>query len=187
MSRKIILSMHISINGMVAGPNGEMDWITTDDGVFDLVGNLTNHADAAIYGRRTYEMMEAYWPTADKKAEATRHDKKHAEWYRNARKIILSKSMKYRRISNTRFVSENIAAEITRIKNDDGGDILLFGSPSAARELMNGNLIDDYWLFVYPVVIGDGIALFSEELKINLTLVETKLFTSGIVGLHYSI
>lgn len=72
--RKLIISEHTTLDGFIAGPNGEMDWIRLDDAMFDLVGQFTNEANTALYGRVTYQMMEAYWPTAAEKPNATKHD-----------------------------------------------------------------------------------------------------------------
>jgi dihydrofolate reductase len=86
--KKIIVSMHTSLDGFVAGPNGEMNWIKFDDELFDFVGKMTDKADTALYGRKTYEMMHNYWPTADQKPNATKHDIEHAHWYKQSLKIV---------------------------------------------------------------------------------------------------
>ena len=86
--------MHVTLDGFVAGPNGEMDWITVDDEIFDYAGDRTDHADTALYGRVTYEMMEGYWPTAADQAGATKHDKQHAAWYNKVAKVVLSRTLK---------------------------------------------------------------------------------------------
>ena len=80
--RKIISFMHISLDGFVAGLNGEMDWIKVDEEIFDYVGKRISESDTALYGRITYEMMENYWPTAGDKPRATRHDIEHSKWYK---------------------------------------------------------------------------------------------------------
>ena len=69
--------MHTSLDGFVAGLNGEMDWINIDDAMFDFVATMTNKADTALYGRVTYEMMQSYWPTAGEQPNASKHDKEH--------------------------------------------------------------------------------------------------------------
>src|SRR5204863_1904533 len=79
--RKIISFMHISLDGFVAGLNGEMDWIKVDEEIFDHVGRRISEGDTALYGRVTYQMMENYWPTAADKQTATRHEIQHSKWY----------------------------------------------------------------------------------------------------------
>jgi len=92
--RKIISFMHISLDGFVAGPNGEMNWINVDQEIFDFVGKRISTGDTALYGRVTYEMMENYWPAAGAKPTATRHDIEHSKWYNNVQKVVLSKTLK---------------------------------------------------------------------------------------------
>src|SRR5215208_6430556 len=99
--KKLVLFMHASLDGFVAGPNGEMDWIKVDDEMFDYAGRETNEADTALYGRVTWEMMEAYWPTAANQPAATKHDIEHSEWYNKVTKVVLSKSMQGRNLKNT--------------------------------------------------------------------------------------
>ena len=85
--------MHISLDGFVAGPNGEMNWIKADQEIFDYVGKRISEGDTALYGRVTYQMMENYWPTAGEKPTATRHDIEHAKWYSKVHKVVLSNTM----------------------------------------------------------------------------------------------
>lgn len=149
--RKVISFMHISLDGFVAGPNGEMDWIKVDQEIFDHVGKRISRGDTALYGRVTYEMMESYWPAAADKPNATRHDIEHSKWYSKVHKVVLSKTMKDANLANTQFISDNLTDSIHEIKKGNGEDILLFGSPAATHSLMKLNLIDGYWLFVNPI------------------------------------
>ena len=106
--RSLVSFMHVSLDGFVAGPNGEMDWIKVDDEIFDYAGNRTNESDTALYGRVTWEMMEAYWPTAADKPNASKHDIQHSTWYNKVDKIVLSKSMKGKQLPNTIIISDDI-------------------------------------------------------------------------------
>src|SRR3979409_1602991 len=94
LMRKLVLFMHTSLDGFVAGPNGEMDWIKVDDEMFEYVGKRTNGADTALYGRVTYQMMEGDWPTAADRPNATKHDIEHSRWYNKVAKIVLSRTMR---------------------------------------------------------------------------------------------
>lgn len=184
--RKLVLFMHVSLDGLVAGPNGEMDWIHVDDKIFDFAADRTNKADMALYGRITYEMMQSYWPTAADKPNAGKHDIEHSRWYNNVRKIVLSKTMKGLNLHNTKIISEDIANEIRNIQNEEGKEIIIFGSPSASHTLMHENLIDEYWLFVNPVLLGKGIPLFKNiDDRIKLEFVSAQAFKSGVVCLNY--
>jgi dihydrofolate reductase len=197
--RKIISFMHISLDGFVAGPNGEMDWIKLDEEIFDYAGKRIGEGDTALYGRVTYEMMESYWPGAGDKPTASRHDIEHSKWYNKVHKVVLSKTMNpdsYREAgsTNTKIISENLSDRINEIKQSRNGgsqDILLFGSPTATHSLMQLNLIDGYWLFVNPIILGRGIPLFvdinpdSYRDKIKLKLLTTRQFACGVTELNY--
>ena len=184
--RKIISFMHISLDGFVAGPNGEMNWIKVDEEIFDHVEKRIGESDMALYGRVTYQMMENYWPTAADGPNASKHDIEHSKWYKQAHKIVLSKTMRGEDLTNTTIISDNLADSINKIKQQAGSEILLFGSPSATHALIQLNLIDGYWLFVNPVVLGHGIPLFADiKDQIKLKLLTTRQFTSGVTGLDY--
>ena len=178
--------MHISLDGFVAGPNGEMNWIKVDEEIFDHVGKRISETDTALYGRVTYQMMENYWPEAGNAPDASKHDIEHSKWYNSAHKIVLSKTMAGADLTNTAIISDNLADSINEIKQQPGSEILLFGSPTATHALMQLNLIDGYWLFVNPVILGHGIPLFADiKDKIKLTLLTTRQFTSGVTELNY--
>ena len=184
--RRLILSMHVSLDGFTAGPNGEMDWIKLDPALFDFVGKLTDTADAALFGRITYEMMQSYWPTAADKPNATRHDKEHAAWYKKVHKYVLSRTLDGSDLNNTTIISDNLVTNIQKLKQQQGKNIMIFGSPSASHALTAQCLIDDYWLFVNPILLGRGIPVFKNITeRINLKLLESKTF-SDVIGLHYS-
>ena len=193
--RKIISFMHISLDGFVAGPNGELNWAKVDEEIFDYVGKRISEGDTALYGRVTYQMMENYWPTAGDKPTATKHDIEHSKWYSKVHKIVLSKTMKETGLNNTTIISDNLSDRINEIKQSrpaSGGsgskDILLFGSPTATHSLIQQNLIDGYWLFVNPIILGQGIPLFIDiKDKIKLILLTTRQFTCGVTELNYTV
>lgn len=184
--RNLIFFMHTSLDGFVAGLNGEMNWIHIDNEMFDFVATMTEKADAALYGRVTYEMMQAYWPTAGDKPNASKHDKEHSAWYKKVSKIVLSKTLNADELENTRVISDDLIHNINQIKQQEGKNILIFGSPRASHSLLSKGLIDEFWLFVNPVLLGQGMPLFNGITEITkLALVETKTFSSGVIALHY--
>ncbi len=185
---KLISFMHLSLDGFVAGPKGEMDWIKVDEEIFDYVGKRISESDTALYGRVTYQMMENYWPGAGDKPGASRHDIEHSKWYSKVYKVVLSKTMKGNSLPDTKIISDNIQREINEVKQQTAKDILLFGSPTATHSLIEANLIDGYWLFVNPVILGQGIPLFTGiKDKIKLKLLNTHQFTSGVTELGYEV
>ena len=184
--RKLIFFMHTSLDGFVAGLHGEMDWIKVDDSIFDFVSTMTDQADTALYGRVTYKMMQSYWPTAGEQPNASRHDKEHSAWYNKVSKIVLSKTISEKGLDNTIFIGDQLADNINKIKNQDGKNILIFGSPRASHSLLKEGLIDEFWLFVNPVLLGQGIPLFKGTAETTkLKLIETKTFSCGVIALQY--
>ncbi|MFT3822902.1 MAG: dihydrofolate reductase family protein [Chitinophagaceae bacterium] len=186
--RNIISFMHISLDGFVAGPNGEMDWIKVDEEIFDFVGKRISEGDTALYGRVTYQMMESYWPAAGEKPGASRHDMEHSKWYNKIHKVVLSRTMKDADLASSTIISDNLSDRINEIKQQGSKEILLFGSPSATHALIQQNLIDGYWLFVNPVILGQGIPLFTGiKDKVKLQLLTTRQFTNGVTELNYTV
>jgi dihydrofolate reductase len=184
--RRLIYFMHSSLDGFVSGTNGEMNWITVDDEIFDFVATMTDQADTALYGRTTYQMMEAYWPTAAEKPSASKHDKEHAAWYNQVSKVVLSRTMKETGLKNTRVFSDNLEENINKLKQQSGKNILIFGSPGASHSLLKYGLIDEFWIFMNPILLGQGIPLFKNISKtVLLELLEVKKFNSGVIALHY--
>lgn len=187
--RSLVFFMHASLDGFVAGTKGELNWVTVNDEIFGFVSTMTDQADTALYGRVTFQMMEAYWPKAGEKPNASKHDKDHSIWYKNVSKVVLSKTMKDTGLTNVKVIRDNLSENITNLKQgSDGGskNILIFGSPRASHSLLKMGLIDEYWIFVNPILIGLGIPLFQDVSdRIKLKLLESKTFTSGVVALHY--
>lgn len=178
--------MHISLDGFVAGLNGEMNWIKVDEELFDHVGKRIAETDTALYGRATYQMMESYWPTAGDQPDASKHDIEHSAWYKKAHKLVVSKTLQGADLTNTTIISHNLATHINEIKQQVGAEILLFGSPTATHSLFEENLIDGYWLFVNPIILGQGIPLFKDiNDRIKLNLLTSRTFSSGVTELSY--
>lgn len=184
--RTLVSFMHVSLDGFVDGPNGEMDWIKVDDEMFEYAGQRTNESDTALYGRVTYQMMEAYWPTAADQPNATKHDKEHGAWYNKVDKVILSKTMQGQQLPNTIIISDDIEHRMSALKQQAGKEIIIFGSPGASHTLMQLGLIDEFWLFVNPILLGKGIPMFKDVKEVTkLSLVKSIPFASGVVCLHY--
>ncbi|MCE1165751.1 MAG: dihydrofolate reductase family protein [Bacteroidetes bacterium] len=185
---KIISFMHMSLDGFVAGPNGEMDWIKVNDEIFDYVSKRINESDTALYGRLTYRMMEDYWPTAGNKPGASKHDIEHSKWYMNAHKIVLSKTLKEEGLSKTTIINNNLPERLEELKQKAGKEILLFGSPRATHSLNQLGLIDGYWLFINPIILGNGIPLFKDiRDRTKLNLLNTHRFECGVTALSYEV
>lgn len=178
--------MHVSLDGFVAGLNREINWVKANEEIFDHVGKRIRECESALYGRVTYQMMENYWPTAGDKPTATKHDIEHAKWYKTAHKVVLSRTMKGADLTNTTIISDNLSDSLNELKRQPGNEILLFGSPTATHFLVQQNLIDGFWLFVNPIILGQGIPLFADiQERINLKLLTTRQFDIGVTELNY--
>lgn len=186
--KRLIVCMHASLDGFVAGPNGEMDWIKIDDEMFDYVGDFTEAADTALYGRVTYDMMEGYWPTAGDKPNASKHDRDHSRWYTAVDKYVLSRSLSNDASKKRTVISGNIPNQVNKLKQQGGKNILVFGSPSAVHSLAEYDLIDDYWVFFNAVILGQGTPFFTKSTKqVKLKRKDVKVFGCGATGIHFEV
>jgi dihydrofolate reductase len=184
--RNVVVFMHISLDGFAAGPNGELDWMSYDEELEKYAEGIVSTVGTALYGRVTYQMMESYWPTVPADPSSTKHALEHAEWVENIDKVVFSKTLDEVHWNNTTLIKDNIADEVSKLKQQPGKDLVIFGSPGLARSLMQQGLIDEYRLTVNPVVLGSGASLFSDITnKIKLKLLESKTLASGVVALHY--
>ncbi|RXK86643.1 dihydrofolate reductase family protein [Filimonas effusa] len=185
---KIILFMHASLDSFAAGPKGEMDWIHVDEEIFDFGAERITKTNTALYGRVTFQMMESYWPTAAEQPGASKHDREHAAWYKSTHKVVLSNTLNQAAFTNTTVIGNNDVDAIRELKKNTTGEILLFGSPSTAHALLAESLIDESWLFVNPVVLGEGIPVFkNRKQKQPLKLLQTHVFSSGVVCLRHEL
>lgn len=184
--RNVVLFMHMSLDGFVAGPHGELNWIPYNDELEKYAEGIVNTVGSPLYGRVTYEMMKSYWPTVLKNPSASKHDMDHAQWIENVEKIVFSKTLKTIEWTNTRIISNNIAEEVIKLKQQQGKDLVIFGSPTLAHTFIDMDLIDEYQLTISPVILNRGTVLFKEaQDKVNLKLISSKILNSGVLGVHY--
>ncbi|HLY68129.1 MAG TPA: dihydrofolate reductase family protein [Puia sp.] len=184
--RDLILVVHTSLDGFVSGINGELDGFEASQENLEFVCRLTEEADTALFGRISYTLLNDYWPVAKDRPQATKGEIAYSTWYNGAKKIVISRTLAGEHPDNTEIISGNLSREITRIKDQPGKSIMIFGSPSVSRMLMEDNLIDSYWIFINPTIFGEGIPLFTTlPDKIKLRLVGTKPFANGEFALHY--
>lgn len=186
--RKLILIVHTSIDGFVGGVKGEFDGFKASPENLDFVNDLTDEADAALVGRVSYEMLERYWPTARDNANASKSEIKYSNWYNDADKIVLSKSLPKSNLDKTTIISENIADNLLEIKNRNGKNILMFGSPTIFEILNKLDLIDEYWIINYPALFGNGISFFTRaETPKKFKLLGTRQFSNGEIAINYKV
>jgi dihydrofolate reductase len=185
--RRVVLLMHVSLDGYVAGPNGEMDWIKLDDSLWDYVTAITDTADTVIFGANTYKLMEPYWPTAAEQPDASKHDIDHARWLAGATKLVFSKTLEKTDWQGVEIVHGDSKEALLAHEAQPGKDILIIGSPSLAHSFMQMGLIDELRLNINPVILGAGKSLYAGlHPPINLALTNTQAFESGVVAVTYA-
>jgi dihydrofolate reductase len=190
--RKVILSMMMSLDGFVAGPNDEMDWLPpfNDEALWkDIHKQMWEHlrsVDTLLLGRATYQIWESYWPAAATNPASTKNDLEFSRYADETQKLVFSTTLKNADWKNTRLVKENIAEEISNLKKQPGKNLAVAGGAGIAQTFIRLGLIDEYHLLVHPVILGSGKPLFKgSESRIRLKLVGTQTLRPEVVALHY--
>ncbi|MDE1810705.1 MAG: dihydrofolate reductase [Candidatus Micrarchaeota archaeon] len=183
---KIVVFNLVTIDGFFAGPNGEIDWHNYDDEMGRHSITQLKSLSVLIFGRTTYEMMASYWPTP----EGIKGEPVVAEIMNNIPKMVFSKTLKQVEDGtlwkNVKVFHEIKPEDILKIKEQEGGDIAIFGSGTIVQQFTNLGLIDEYRLVVNPIILGKGKPLFKDiDARLNLKLLETKVFKNGNVLLRY--
>jgi len=181
--RKVIYSMTVSLDGFIAGPGGEIDWSAPDEELHRFHNQQTRELGAHLCGRRLYEVM-TYWETADENPSAPEYELEFARIWKSMPKIVFSTTLEQVE-GNARLVRDGVAEEVTKLKEQRGKDLAV-GGAGLASALTKLGLIDEYRLFVSPVVLGGGTPYFPAlEERINLELVETQTFGSRVVYVRH--
>jgi dihydrofolate reductase len=181
--RKLIYSMGVSLDGFIAGPDGRIDWSAPDEELHRFHNQQTREIGAHICGRRLYEAM-VYWDTAEGNPSAPEHVLEFARIWKELPKIVFSKTLENVE-GNARLARDDVAAEVAQLKEQPGKDLRVGGAGLASTCTELG-LIDEYRMFVSPVLLGGGTRYFPAfEQRINLELVETRTFGSRVVYLRY--
>ena len=177
---KVIFSINSTINGFADHTSG-----IVDDELHDFFADYLDNVDVVLMGRKTYELMEDYWPVAHEDPRNTKSTLKFADKFNSVRKIIFTRTLKEVKWQNSKIAEKNLIETINVLKNEKGKNISA-GSLSIASQLLEQNLIDEFWILVHPIIAGDGKRLFeSFNGKHELKLANTLIFKSGVVVLHY--
>lgn len=180
--RKIIVSNYITIDGFFAGPNGELDWFVWDEEMSKFSTDQLRTVDTILLGRITYQLFADYWPTPT----AYKENPIIVPMMNDLRKIVFSRTLDSAEWNNSKVVKENIAEEISKLKQQPGKDMVIFGSGVIVSGFAKLGLIDLYRLIVNPVVLGSGKPLFKGlNDKLKLKLLNAKMFSGGNVILEY--
>lgn len=180
--RKLVYSMTISVDGFIADKSGSLDWGAPDDEIFRFHTQRVEETAIQLCGRRLYETM-GYWESVEEESLSPDHAK-FARLWKALPKIVFSKTLETV-VGNAKLVRDGLEAEVQRLKEQPGMDIAV-GGAALAQECMRLNLVDDWRLFVAPVLLGGGVPCFSQLAKrTEMKLVETKTFASKVVYLRY--
>jgi dihydrofolate reductase len=184
----VVYSMGVSLDGYMEGPNHELDWHIFDEELQSYVMTQQRRVGAYLWGRRVYEHMAAYWSIADQDPAASSFVREYAGIWKNTPKIVFSRTLKHVEPNtgdNVRLLREVTPETVARLKTEFGQDLSVGGADLAASFMRLG-LIDEYGLSVQPIILGRGTPFFPQlERPIQLRLIETRRFTSGVVYLRY--
>ena len=180
--------MVLSLDGFVGGPKGEMDWENRDPQVgMEMSAPLVSTVDTILIGRVLYKGFEQAWPAMAANPASPKELVDFANWIENSQKVIFSNTLTSASWKNSRIVpaksDEDIVTEVTRLKQQNGKDMVVFGGARIAQKLSELGLIDEYQFKLQQVALGSGLQLFKG--RTNLKLVKSKEFKSGVMGLYY--
>jgi dihydrofolate reductase len=181
--RDVIYSMTVSLDGFIAGPGGQIDWSAPDEELHRFHNEEVRSLGVHLCGRRLYETM-VYWETAEADAAATEYEREFARIWKALPKLVFSTTLEHVE-GNATLLRDGVAEAVARLKHEPGGDIAV-GGAGLASTLIGLGLVDEFRLFVSPVVVGAGTRYFPELAeRIALELVETRNFGSRVVLLRY--
>jgi dihydrofolate reductase len=181
--RKLFSFNMVTLDGFFAGPGGDISWHNTDEEFNEYAIQQTGTLDVILFGRVTYQMMASYWPTQ----AAIKDDPIVAGQMNRLPKLVFSRTLDKAEWNNTRLIKDHIAEEISKLKQQPGKDMALFGSANLMSTLVQLDLIDEHRIIVNPVVLGNGIPLFQGiRSPMKLKLVNSRIFRSGNVLLNYT-
>jgi dihydrofolate reductase len=182
--RKLIYGMNLSLDGYVAATGGELDWSAPSDELFEFWLEREQKIETFLYGRGLWETMSSHWPTADQLPGATAAEIAFSRNWRDTPKVVFS-SKEIEVDWNTRVVTDDAVAEITRLKAGDGGPMRVGGATLAAAAVRAG-LVDEYEIVTHPVLIGGGAPFFTSlDSRVPLKVVETGTFPGGVTLTRY--
>ena len=180
---KLIYSGITSLDGYVADENGNFDWAAPDEEVHAFVNDLERPVGTYLYGRRMYEVMVA-WETVHTLADQPPFVQDFAGIWRAADKIVYSKTLQAVSSARTRIERDFDPEAVRQMKASAGRDITV-GGPDLAAQALKAGLVDEYHLFVAPIVVGGGKQFLPDHVRLKLELLDERRFGNGVVHLHY--
>jgi dihydrofolate reductase len=186
--RKLIVSMNLTLDGFMCGPDDELDWHfqAWNGDMGQMLAEELSKADTILLGRITYCAMAAYWPAATNSVTLSREDLAFADMMNSRRKVVFSKTLEKTNWNNSTVIKGKLTQSVLNMKTGPGKNIIVYGSGQLVGELARENLVDQFIFWLHPVVIGKGksfFTLFNKQLK--LCLIEQRAFESGVVVLRF--
>jgi dihydrofolate reductase len=186
LKRKLKLQVAISVDGCIAGPNYEMDWLISDDEIMKYIDDIAASVDTIIMGRKMVDGFISHWSSRMNNSDD--HWNAFAKKMIDIPKIVFTKTLNKSEWINTEIAKGDLKDEITKLKSQDEKDILVYGGASFDSSLIKEKQIDEFYLLVVPIVFGKGKTIFKDLKEIQkLTLIESKVFDCGVVLLHYEV
>jgi dihydrofolate reductase len=189
--RKLIVSINVTLNGFMAGPNGNLDWHMPywNEQMSRVTSAQLSNADTILLGRVTYNAMALYWPVQQANPYVAREDVAFGDMMNSYKKVVFSKTLTtVSNWNNSRLVNRSIASEVNELKQQPGKDIIVYGSGTLTASLIWHNLVDEYHIWVHPVVIEQGRTLFKNlRGRLNIHPFKTQVFDTGVVLICYGI
>lgn len=182
---KMIVTMWTTLDGFIASADGELGWILGDDEMSEYEIKMVSNADTIFFGRKTYQDFAGYWAKVPDNPKADDWEKTFADKINALKKIVFSKSLKKAEWSDSTILKKIVPEEIKQLKKESKKGIVIYGSASIIQELTKHELIDEYQFLVHPIILEKGIPLFKG--KVDLKLVKSEPFKSGVVLLTYQI
>jgi dihydrofolate reductase len=182
--RKLTFAMNVSLDGYIAAPGDDLGWSVPSDELFQWWSDQVGTTGLALYGRKLWNTMSSYWPTADRQPGVTPAEVEFAHRWSAMPKVVFSSTIRTVE-GNARLVTGDAVGEITRLKAEDGGPMDIGGATLAAAAMRAG-LIDEYVLATAPVLVGGGTPFFTAlDSWVNLNLVQTRRFPDGVILTRY--
>jgi len=181
----LVYLMNVSLDGYVETPDHGLQWTRVDDELHAWFNDHERKADAFLYGRRLYEVMAAYWPTAEADPAATPTMLEYARIWNPKPKVVFSSTL--RDVAwNSRLASGDVGDALARVRTEFTGELHV-GGPTLAAEFVRRGLVEELGLVVHPVILGGGTPYLPAGLQLELRLLDTRRFTSGVVYLRYRV
>ena len=184
--RKLIVSVEASLDGYIAGPNGEGDWISSGEEIWEHMFNDLADVDAVLLGSNTYPEYADYWRSVLTDPDADPNERKYAQWAEGTPHIVFSRTLQSVDWANSR-IARDPHAEVASLKQQSGKHLVTWGAGEFASALLRMGLVDELRITVAPMLLGEGLPLFQGIDRSRLEAIDVRPLQSGAVILRYGV